>query len=73
MNVRKTSRAPCAAKLLMIAGTAATLAGCSLFPKPDDTAPVLTTVYAPYAPYAPHAPSVDQDVYSSLSPSHFLE
>lgn len=70
MNDRKLSRMARAAKSLIIAGTAATLAGCSLFPKPDDTAPVLTTVYAPFAPYAP---SVERDVYSSLSPSHFLE
>ncbi|MDI4646493.1 hypothetical protein [Cohnella hashimotonis] len=64
MNVRKQGRARCTAKWLMIAGASATLAGCGLFPKPDDTAPVLTTVYAP---------SVEEDVYSSLSPSHFLE
>ncbi|MDG0793343.1 hypothetical protein OMP38_22720 [Cohnella ginsengisoli] len=64
MNVRKQDRTRGTAKLLIIAGATVTLAGCSLFPKPEDTAPVLTTVYAP---------SVGQDVYSSLSPSHFLE
>ncbi|CAI6021553.1 hypothetical protein [Cohnella sp. JJ-181] len=64
MNTRRCRHPYRMAKLLILTVISAALAGCSLFPKPDDTAPVLTTVYAP---------SVGKDVYSSLSPSHFLE
>lgn len=64
MNVRWFVRPQRAVKMITIAGFACVLAGCSLFPAPDDTVPVLTTVYPT---------GVGQDVYSSFSPSHFLE
>lgn len=64
MNIRSIVRMRIAAKWLLVFASSIPLAGCSPFAKPDEARPVLTSVYSP---------SVGKDVYSSLSPSHFLE
>lgn len=64
MNASLAYRLSRAALLGLIFALACALAGCGVHPEPIDTVPVLTTVYPP---------SVGNDVYSSFSPSHFLE